>query len=487
MGKRIARPPVVVILGHVDHGKTTLLDYIRKSRLTMREVGGITQKIGAYEIETGIKNYPVSKITFIDTPGHEAFSKLRARGAKVADIAILIIDAQDSLKPQTLESISHIQAAKIPFIVALNKIDLPNANPRQVETDLAKHNIITESKGGEIVTLPISAKTGQGVDNLLETILLVAGEKEFSYSLPSKSLAYIIETKKDRRGIVATAIVKEGSLAVGKTVYANELQFKIKNLTNDLGKPVKEAFPSTPVEVLGFKEMPPVGAIISSEPVKLPSKTQEIKKPSTENVKELMVQEEEKKEKKLKLIIKADSQGSLESVVESLINRPRIEIVLQGVGKISKSDLFLAKTTGAIIVGFSIKTDNKIEKLAKEERVVIKTYHLIYELLEELIEVSDLLEEKEERIKSIKGTAKILATFTIDGEKIYGVKIFKGKINIGDKIRVLRNKQVVDETKLVSLKTRAKKITEVKKDQEAGMIFQPLIDIKVGDMIESIL
>jgi len=486
MGKKIARPPVVVILGHVDHGKTTLLDRIRKSRLTTNEIGGITQKIGAYEIDTGIKNYPISKITFIDTPGHEAFNKLRARGARIADIAVLVIDAQDSLKPQTVESISHIRAAKIPFIVALNKIDLPGANVKKVEADLAKHNVLTETKGGDIVSLPISAKTGQGIDNLLETILLISGEKEFSSSPLDEPLAYIIENKRDKRGIIGTAIIKQGHLKVGQTVYAGETSFKIKNFINDLGKQVKEIFPSTPVEILGFKTIPPIGTVISSKPSinELVAPTGESKKKS---IRELLFQKQKEEEKQLKLIIKADSQGSLEAVISSLATEEKIKIILQGIGEISKSDIFLAKTTGAIIVGFSIQTKNKIKELAKEEKVVIKTYRLIYELLEELIEVSNLIEEKEKKLKSIKGTAKVLATFTIENEKIYGIKIFKGKINVGDKIKVIRKGQEISQTKLVSLKIRAKKVSEVKKDQEAGMVFQPLVDIRIGDMIESIL
>lgn len=487
MEKKILRSPVVAILGHVDHGKTTLLDYIRKSRLTTKEIGGITQKIGAYEINTGIKNYPVRKITFIDTPGHEAFSKLRARGAKVADIAILVIDAQESLKPQTIESISHIKAAKIPFIVALNKIDLPGANVRKVESDLARHNVITESKGGNIVSLPISAKTGQGINNLLETILLIAGEKEFGYLPSAEPIAYIIETKKDKRGIVATTIIKQGSLKVGETVYAGKSRFKIKNLINDLGKPIKQVFSSTPVEILGFREMPSVGMTIRLRPTEDNEKASKSDQKGTKSIEELILQQEEKEEKKLKLIIKTDSQGSLEAVVESLTNKPQIKIVLQGIGKITKSDIFLAKATGAIVIGFGIKTNSQIEKIAKEEKVIIKAYHLIYELLEELTEVSSLLEEKKREVQTVKGTAKILAIFTIEGEKIYGVKIFKGKMNIGDKIRIIKKGQIIGETKLVSLKTRAKKVTEVKKDQEAGMIFQPPIDIRIGNMIESIL
>lgn len=485
MSQTLPRPPVVAILGHVDHGKTTLLDYIRKSRVAAKEVGGITQKIGAYEIVTGIKGYPTDKITFIDTPGHEAFSKLRARGVEVADIAILVVDAKDSVMPQTIESISHIKSAKIPYVVAINKMDLPDARPEKIKNDLTKHGVFVEGKGGDVVFVPISAKTGNGVNDLLEAILILTNSQNLKYSPQNPIKAYVIETKKDKRGIAATVIIKDGKIEQGNTIYVDNVKMKVRNMANDLGKTIKQALPSTPFELLGFETIPEVGSVITHEPVekKIEDTSKEVKKAFDVNA----FLKEEKQEKKLRLIIKADSAGSLEAIKASLAEKNNIEIILAGVGDINKSDVFLAKTTKAIISGFSIHVDSEVVELAKQEKVIIKTYNLIYELLEELEEVSDLLKEKEQEEKYYKGEAKIMASFVIEGETVYGVKVTKGKINIGDQIEFYRNGQYLNITKLVSLKMRAKAITELKKDQEGGMGFSHKLDIRVGDVVKSIL
>lgn len=477
------RPPVVTILGHVDHGKTTLLDYIRKSRLTAKEHGGITQKIGAYEITLPIKGYNTNKITFIDTPGHEAFSQLRARGATVADVAILIIDAKDSLKPQTIESISHIKAAKIPFIVALNKTDLPEANPDKVKIDLMKHEVIVEDKGGNVPTLLISAKTGKGVDELLETILLMASELNLTYNPDETPKAYIIEAKKDKRGVVASAIIKDGQLKVGDTIYINEKNTKVRSLVDDLGASRQIVVPSMPFELLGFEEMPEVGTIISTAP-----QAAKIEKAAIRETLDIsMLLKKEPENKKLSLVLKADSQGSLDAITASLKKNTSINVVLSSIGDINQSDIFLAKTTDSIVIGFNTVVHNEARELAKQEKIVIKTYNIIYELLDEIQDVADLLKEKEAQALSLKGEAKILATFIIEGEKIYGVKVIKGKINLGDSIEILRGVSSLGKTKLVSLKQRAKTINEVKKDQEAGMVFGPPLDIREGDVIKSSL
>lgn len=480
-----SRPPVVAILGHVDHGKTSLLDYIRKSRIASGEHGGITQRIGAYEVDTGIRGYPTSKITFIDTPGHEAFSQIRSRGAQVADIAVLIIDAKDSLMPQTEESIFHIKNAQIPFIVALNKTDLPEANPNKVKNDLLKHEIMTEDKGGTVPAIEISAKTGKGVHELLEAILLIAADKKFSYEEKHDPVAYIIETKKDRRGIVASAIIKDGVLRISDDVYIGLKKTKVKALINDLGKNVKEAIPSMPFELLGFEEMPEVGTEIRTKPQETEIKedqTNVAQKPNDAHT----FFEEKKEEKKLSLVIKADSHGSMEAIKGSLSKNPNVELILTGVGDIHRSDVFLAKTTKAIVIGFSVKVNNEVRELAKQEKVIIKTYNIIYELIDELTEASDLLREKEEEEKSIKGEAKVLATFIIEGEKIFGVSITKGKINLGDQVELYRNNHVIGKTELVSLKNRAKSVEEVRKGQEAGMVFGPALDVRVGDVVKFI-
>ena len=481
----MVRPPVVAILGHVDHGKTTLLDFIRHSRIAAKEYGGITQRIGAYEIVTGIKGYPTDKITFIDTPCHEAFSQLRSRGAKVADIALLVIDAKDSLMPQTVESIYHIKNAKIPFIVVLNKMDLPEANPEKVKRDLLKYEVVTEDKGGKVPVLPISAKTGKGVSDLLESILLITSELHLQYEPNFPTRAYIIETKKDKRGIVASVVVKEGTLGVGEVVDVGGKKLKIRSLINDLGKSVEKAVPSTPVELTGFNEMPEVGMELGSQ--NQPEKEEAvIKRQSPAALTKEQLYSQEQPKKKLTIIIKADSQGSLEAINGFLSKNDNIETILSAVGDIYRSDVFLAKSTKAIVVGFGVGYDMEVKNLAKQEKVIIKTYKIIYELFEELEEVSKLLKEKEESEKNLKGEAKILATFIIEGERIFGAKVTKGKVNAGDSLEVYRDGRLLNKTRLVSLRIRAKSVTEVKRDQECGMILSPPLDIKIGDMVKSI-
>lgn len=482
----VPRPPIVAILGHVDHGKTTLLDYIRKSRITAKEHGGITQKIGAYEIKTSFKDYPTNTITFIDTPGHEAFSQLRARGSHVADIAVLVVDAKDSLMPQTAESIYHIKTANIPMIVAANKIDLPEANIERVKNDLLKYEVIVEGKGGGVPVVPLSAKTGTGVNELLESILLLSSDLHLEYDPLHTAQAYIIEAKKDRRGIVVAVIITDGTLKIGDTVYAENMKAKVRSILNDQGQQVREAFPSTPFELLGFEEMPPVGSLLSTQEKKSEKIPQIIpQQPVILDLQSILHPKEEAK--KLSVIIKTDSQGSLEAITQSIDKKENVEVILKAIGDIHKSDIFLAKTTGAIIIGFNVGVPLEVKDLAKQEKVVIKIYTIIYNLLEELSEVAELLKEKEEKEKNLKGEAKVLATFIIEGEKIVGVSVTKGKINKDDPVEVYRDNNLIGKTKLVSLKIRAKPVEEVKKNQEAGMVLSPQLDTRIGDVIKSIL
>lgn len=481
------RPPVVAILGHVDHGKTSLLDYIRSSRIASREHGGITQKIGGYTAKTDIKGYDTSEITFIDTPGHEAFSQLRARGANVADIAILIIDAKDSLMPQTVESIAHIKDAGIPFVVALNKMDLADAKPEKVKNDLLKHSVMVEGKGGDVPVVPISAKTGMGVRDLLETLLIIAADKKLSYDPAGSMEAYVIETKKDKRGIAVSAIVKNGTLRVGDIVYAGSAKAKIKSIIDDQGQQVQDAVPSLACELLGFDSQPPVGAIIS--PV-LKIATEQ-KPPEAGQAKAFSLQtflsSAQKPQKKLSIILKADSQGSLEALTAIIAENPNVEMLLTGVGDVYKSDVFLAKTSKAIVIGFNTKLDPETKEVAKQEKVVIKIYSIIYELLEELEEVALLMQEKEQAEKNLKGEGKILATFMIEGEKVFGAKLSKGKFELGDQLEVHRLDNIIGKPKIVSLQIRAKKVQEVKRDQECGIVLSPALDIRVGDVVKCIL
>lgn len=477
------RPPVVAILGHVDHGKTTLLDYIRNSKLTGAEYGGITQRIGAYEIDTEIEGYENSKITFIDTPGHEAFSLLRARGANVADIAILVIDAKDSLKPQTIESIAHIKSAKIPYIVALNKIDLPDVRLEKVEKDLLKEEVITEKNGGNILALPISAKTGNGVPDLLESILIISSDLKLSYEKTNDIQAYIIETNKDRRGVIASVIIKDGTIQQGDSVYAGETEIKVRSLINDLGKSVKQVLPSTPFELLGFSEIPDVGICLTSQPVQKDTHQGAISKARTAVSIEDIVKSDESVAD-LPVVIKTDSQGSLDAILHSLKQNDTISLIHTGVSAINQSDVFLAKTTKAILIGFSVKADPQAKQLAKQEKVIIKLYNVIYELLDELQEVSNLIAEREETAKTVKATAKVVATFIVDGQTVYGCKVTKGKVDMGDKAQHIRNDEKIGESKLSSLRIRAKTVSTVKKDQDCGMFFEPPLDIKEGDVLK---
>jgi len=482
------RPPVVAILGHVDHGKTTLLDYIRSSRIAAKEHGGITQKIGGYTAKTAIKGYATAEITFIDTPGHEAFSKLRARGANIADIAILVVDAKDSLMPQTIESISHIKQAKIPYIIAINKMDLPDAKPEKIKNDLLRHDVQVEGKGGSIPVVPISAKTGMGVPDLLETILFMATDAKLSYDPASPLEAYVVETKKDKRGIVVSAVIKNGVLHVGDVVYSGTAKAKIKSIVNDQGGQQTEALPSLTCELLGFDSLPPVGALISHTEKTTAPQVMEIAETGPKALSmQSFLASGQKPQKKLAIVLKADSQGSLEALEAILSENPTIEIVLAAVGDVYKSDVFLAKTSKAIVIGFNARVEQETKDVAKQEKVIIKTYGIIYELLDELEEVALLMQEKEATERNLKGEAKILAQFTIEGEKVFGAKLTKGKFNLGDLLEVYRADTIIGKPKIVSLQIRAKKVEEVKKDQECGIILSPALDIRVGDVVKCIL
>jgi translation initiation factor IF-2 len=479
------RPPIVVIVGHVDHGKTTLLDYIRKSALTVREIGGITQKIGAYEIDTKIAGYDTSKITFIDTPGHEAFTKIRSRGVTLGDIAILIIDSKDSIMPQTIESINIIKESKIPFIVALNKADLPDAKPDKVKNDLLKFNIQTEDKGGNTMALPISGKTGMGVPELLEAILLLAHTSKLTTDVNASAEASVIETKKDKRGIIASCIITNGTLNVGDTVYSGLLKIKIRSLINDKGEQVKSVTPCTPFELLGFESQPEVGTTITAIPQIQEEVKEVVAAQKVFSVQDIFADVQEST-KKLSLIIKADSQGSLEAILAALEKQDLIEVQSFDIGEVNKQDIFMAKTTKSIVIGFSTKVSKEAQETAKDEKVVIKTYDIIYEMLEELEEVSFLMQEKENAVKNLKGEAKVLATFKIDGETAYGLKINKGKVSGNDMVEVFRDDRLIGKTKVSSLRIRSKVVTEVKKGDECGMLFYPALDITIGDIVKCI-
>ncbi len=508
----INRPPIVTILGHVDHGKTTLLDFIRKSSMAAKEHGGITQHIGAYQVEIpkesksreseanrGILRLPAvaqddlaenRKITFIDTPGHAAFEKMRSRGANVADIAILVVAIDDGLMPQTLEAIKHIQAAKVPVIVAVNKIDLPgidkNVSLLKIKKQLSDQKINLEEYGGDVPVIPLSAKTGEGVEKLLEMILLVAEMHELKGDPEKPAAGVVIDASLDKfKGPVATILVKNGTLKKGDQIMAGGVKGKIRGLFNYDGEPIDSAGPSTPVEVLGLEGVPAVGAVLGELP--------EVK--VAEAVQSLVDRLKQGETKTLKVIIKADKQGSLEAIQASLDKfnpstssgqvQKVVDYVFTGTGDIGEENIKLAATVGAIVIGFNVKVASTAQKLAESEHVLIRTYNIIYELLEDVGEVVNTLLEVGQ-LEEVIGKANIIAEFPHGKtEKIAGCRVIEGSIAKGHRLRIVREGEVIGETKLASLKKVKEEVNKVEKGNDCGMLFNPPVDFAIGDTVES--
>jgi len=495
------RPPAVVVMGHVDHGKTTLLEAIRDfgkktktSSLTAKEHGGITQHVGAYKV-----SHKGKQITFLDTPGHEAFAKMRSRGAQAADIAVLVVAANDGVKPQTKEAISHIKESGIPLVVAINKMDLPGASVDKVKAQLAESKILVEGYGGKIVSVPISAKKNEGIDKLLEMILLVTEMEELKADKKNPLKAYVLETFLDpSSGVKVNALVKDGQLAIGKIIKASvagtedkrTIVAKIKALLGENGKRVNQADSGEAVQILGFRELPPVGAEITKgseekaeaeaevpEPVPTPKEEPEEEDKSQESE----IDEEEKKEsKKIILILKADVAGTLEAIKVNLSDE--VELVGEGVGDISESDVLLAGSTGAQLVGFNVKVPTAVKKLAEMEKVKIKTYTIIYQLLEDI--QKQILENLEPTInEKIVGEAEVIAEFKIKGSHVAGCKIKSGKINKKDWIRIKQGEEVLGEPRIVSFQKERQEVDQVKKGDQVGIVFKPDISFKLGDAI----
>lgn len=471
--KQTSRPPIVAVLGHVDHGKTSLLDTIRKTNITESEAGGITQHIGAYQIET-TKTKEKRKITFIDTPGHEAFSKMRSRGSQIADIALLVIAATEGVKPQTEESIKHIKAAGIPMIVVLNKMDLPEANPDKVIQQLASKEILVEKFGGDILTIPVSAKAGTGISELLEAILLVTDMKGVLTDQGAAFSGTIIEAKLDKnRGPLATIIVKNGTLSIGKMLYAEAVEAKVRAMVDSMGNNVKEASPSFPVEIMGWKSVPQVGVTVTEVPSDKKSEEKQIQAKAFSLPPLVTV-------KKLKLIIKADVLGSLEAIKESL--GESVEIIQSATGAITESDILMAKSTGSIVIGFNVKPNAKMIEFAKTEKVRMKTYTIIYELLEELGEVIEVLSRPDAQEPEI-GIATILAEFISSGERVAGCRIESGRMVKNDNIKLMRKDVEIGRTKIKSLRRAKDDTIKIEEGQECGILLDKKLDFKLGDRI----
>jgi translation initiation factor IF-2 len=473
------KPPVVAFLGHVDHGKTSLLDYIRKSKVAEKEAGGITQHIGAYQID-----YKDKKITFIDTPGHEAFSAMRARGGQVSDIAVLVVAADDGVMPQTKESIAHIKAAGIPFLVAINKTDLPGVNVEKVKNQLSSEDVHVEGYGGDIVVVPVSAKTGQGIDDLLEMIDLLADMTELKEKKEVPFKGVVIESRLDKfRGPLASIIIKEGVLKTTVPIHSTSASGKVKSLIDYLGKNIKEAPPSTPVEVLGFTSPPKVGEVVEGSPTEQKEAKEQTKKISP---RERLIKP---KENEIRLIIKADVDGSLEAIINSLESLKskdqEVKIYYSETGNISESDVFLAASTKALIIGFNVAISSQAERLAKEEKVLIRNFKLIYELLDELKEGLESL--KEEKIEEeVFGEAEIIATFKTAVGSVAGCKVKEGKINKENLIILKRDKKEIGRSKVASMKHRESDINEALEGEEFGLSFEKGLNFTKGDIMLAI-
>jgi len=489
------RPPIVTVMGHVDHGKTSLLDYIRKARVVEREAGGITQHIGAYQTTINDK-----KITFIDTPGHEAFTAMRARGAQVTDIAILVVAADDGVMPQTVEAINHAKAANIPIIVAINKIDRSAAQPDMVKQQLAEHGLLTEDWGGDTICVPISALKGENIDDLLEMVLLVAELEELKANPNRPAEGVIIESKLDKgRGPVATVLIKNGSMNVGDPILAGPVCGRVRAMFDDKGKQVKKATPSMPVEVLGFSDVPNAGDFVQvledeKEARQIAERRRQYIQEKTLNVdsrvslEDLYQQIQQGEVKELNVIIKADVHGSIEALRDSFQKlgneEVSVKIIHTGVGAINETDVNLANASNAVIIGFNVRPDANARRIAEEENVDIRTYRVIYQAIEELKDaMSGLLapELKEE----VTGRAEVRDTFRIPGVGVVaGLYVTEGIINRNSQVRLLRDGVVIYEGNIASLKRFENDVREVKEGFECGLGIEGYNDIKIGDELE---
>jgi translation initiation factor IF-2 len=475
------RPPIVTILGHVDHGKTTLLDFIRKAAVAQKEHGGITQAIGAYQV-----THEGKLITFIDTPGHAAFEKMRSRGAQVADIAVLVVAIDDGIMPQTVEAIKHIKKAGVAMVVAVNKIDIPGINKiaqmEKLKKQLSDHEVLIEEYGGDVPIVQLSAKTGEGVDKLLEIIQLVSEVNDFKGdpSLPASGV--VIEANIDKfKGPIATVIIRNGTLKKNQQIKIAGVASKIRTLVDFTGKQIDEAPPSTPVELLGLEIVPPVGGVLGDESAAMEAKQDQIQS--------LLEKMKQKDQAVLNVVVKADKQGSLEAIEGALEafndEREVVKVIDKATGDISDKDIKLAASTGAIVIGFGVKVGSTATKIAENEGVLVRTYNIIYELIEELEDVVEGM-LKVGALEEIFGTAQIVAEFPFGKtEKIAGCKVLDGTITKGPKVKVIRGEQIIGEGKIKSLKKVKNEVNRVEKGDECGIMFDSPIEFLPGDLIQS--
>jgi translation initiation factor IF-2 len=498
-GKLVPRPPVITVMGHVDHGKTTLLDAIRRTNVTEQEFGGITQHIGAYQVE-----WQGKKITFLDTPGHEAFTAMRARGASVTDIVVLVVAADDAVMPQTVEAINHARAADVPIIVAINKIDKPDANVERTMQQLAEHGLVPEEWGGDTVMVKISAKLGQGIDELLEMILLVAEMLDLRAEVSSsKVVGSVIESRVDvGKGPVATVLIQRGTLKVGTPVVAGCAYGKVKAMFDDRGERLTKAGPACPVEVLGLSEAPQAGDRLESVKDEKEARAIAEKRAEEERQRRIgatkritlqdlsaQIKDGKLEVKKLPIVLKADVQGSEEAVRQSLskIQHPEVtvNIIHSGVGNISESDILLASASNAIVIGFNVKVDPQAARMAESERVEVRTYNVIYELTNDVrAAMAGLLEPVYEEEKL--GTAEVRAVFRVPNTGIVaGCYVTEGRVVRNEYVRVKRKGEIIfSDGKLDSLKHLKDEVREMAQGFECGIFCQAFQDFEVGDIIE---
>ena len=489
------RPPVVTIMGHVDHGKTSLLDYIRKAHVTATEAGGITQHIGAYTVDLDGR-----QITFLDTPGHEAFTSMRMRGAQATDIAVLVVAADDGVMPQTVEAISHAKAAGVQIIVAINKIDKVGANIERIKQQLTEYELVCEEWGGDTIMVPVSAITGDGVDQLLEMILLVAEVQDYRANPNRKARGIIVEARLDKgRGPVATVLVKTGTLRVGDTIVAGTAYGRVRAMVNDRGERVKEALPSDPVEVIGFNDVPDAGDIITA--VDDDSLSRRVAEERKDKLRAALIKNQQKASlddlfsqisagqiKDLNLIIKADVQGSVEAVKQSLEklsnDEVRVRCIHGGVGAITETDIMLASASNAIIIGFNVRPDNNVREIAEREKIDIRLYRVIYNAIEDVEKaMKGMLAPKFREV--VLGSAQVRQVFKVTGAgTVAGCYVTDGKVVRNAQARLLRDSVVIHEGKVDSLKRFKDDAREVAAGYECGMGFESYNDIKEGDVIE---
>ncbi|PKB72985.1 MAG: translation initiation factor IF-2 [SAR202 cluster bacterium Io17-Chloro-G7] len=489
------RPAVITILGHVDHGKTSLLDTIRRTKVADREIGGITQHIGAYQVK-----YQGKDITFLDTPGHEAFTAIRARGAKVTDIAVLVVAADDGLMPQTLEAINHAKAAEVPIVVAINKSDLPTADEERVKRQLSERDLLVEDWGGDVISVNVSAKTGEGIDDLLENLLVVAELAELKANPDKPGTGAIIEAKLDRkRGPTATVLVQDGSLSVGDFIVAGRSWGRVKALGDDQGRAIKSIHPGTPGEILGFNAVPEAGDLFAIMPNERAARTaaalQQKLYAAQQNQARALTLDQVVKQidtgdvKELTLVLKADVQGSVEAVEQSLdaltAEDAKARVLHSGCGTITESDVMLASASDAIVIGFTVGTEPSAERLADRMGVEIRRYNIIYQLIDDIhLALQGMLDPVFTDV--IIGKAEIRELFpSRRGARIAGCRITEGRITRGAQVRVLRDNQIVQETTIASLRHFREEVNEMNAGTECGVTLQGFNDFQEGDILEA--